>query len=120
VTQISAASHLLALMQAHLDRLEKARGKAPSRREASNKQALDSVARAKEILQSDALSEEEVAQVVVTGLLARELGPEVSEDPKFQQMVRDIVATLNADPSSHAILKAAISQLKDMNSAPQG
>lgn len=76
---------------------------------AARKRALD---RAVSIASSDQVSEKDVKHVLIAGLLEEELGAGLAGDPRFQEVVRDVVRVISSDDHSRAVFDRAIAQLK--------
>lgn len=107
MTRITTSDQVLALLRSHLERARRTGGKTASRRGAQP----GPIERVQQLAATEGLSESEIAQALIAGLLSEEFGPEVAVEPKFQAMVAEIRQMLERDPAGKALLQRAIGAL---------
>lgn len=111
MTRITNADQVLLLLRAHLERSAKMRGKAaaadPGRVEA-RKGPLE---RVQHMAGAEHLTEHDVSRALVAGLLAEEFGEEVASEPRFQELVDNVLRLIAADEEGRALVRDAVAQL---------
>jgi hypothetical protein len=69
------------------------------------------LARVAHLATAEGVSEREFQQALIAGLLADELGEAVANDAQFVRLVDDVLAIIERDKDSSALLRAAQRQL---------
>jgi len=109
MTRITNAEQVLLLLRAQLQRAQKARN---ARTGATrNERRAGPLERTQGLVGAGALSESDAERALVAGLLEREFGAAVANDPKFQQVVDEVLGIIRADETSTALLRSALEHL---------
>jgi hypothetical protein len=108
MTRITNADHVLLLLRNHLERMQKQRRKRDKTGAAGQKPAqANQLERIVRLATAEGVSEREFQQALIAGLLADELGEAVTNDAKFVRLVDDVLAVIERDKDSSALLRAA-------------
>jgi len=108
MTRVTNADHVLLLLRNHLERMQKQRGKRDKAGAAEQKSAhTTQLERVAHLATAEGVSEREFQQALIAGLLADELGEAVANDAKFVRLVDDVLAIIERDKDSSALLRAA-------------
>lgn len=110
MTRITNADHVLLLLRARLETLQKARSTTTTGARAHTL-AADTSNGLKEILGAGAMPEGELESLVISSILSEEFGAALANDPRFQRTIADVLAIIRRDAEAHALLKRAIAQL---------
>ncbi len=111
MTRITNADQVLMLLRAHLERSAKTRGKGAATdagRIEARKGPLD---RVQDIAGAQNLSEHDVSRALIAGLLAQEFGEAVASEPRFQELVDNVLKLVAADEEGRALVRDAVAQL---------
>lgn len=108
MTRIGGADHVLALLRARLERMQKRRkdaGSAPKQARSSGVQRLRQIAAAAHG------APEDVERAFLAGILEDEFGSGLVNDQQFPQLTADVLAVLRRDEATHQLLRRAIADL---------
>jgi hypothetical protein len=111
VTRINNAEQVLLLLRMHLQRAQRQRKQdapgAPARMQARQ----GPLQRVRELASLAGVSDADLTRALIAGLLAEEFGADIANDAHFQTMVDDVRRIIDADESTSALLKNALTQL---------
>lgn len=114
MTRITNADQVLALLRVHLERVRKTRRQT---QESATKRGLPALQRLRGLARASPLSEEEIERILVAGILEEEFGALIASDPKFQQVIDEVLAILRSDNDARRLIKKAMVHLSDQ---PEG
>jgi hypothetical protein len=112
VTRITNAEQVLLMLRAHLEHAQRGKRKGAAsvpRRHEAKRDRLD---RVRQISAADGLSEAEIGEAIIAGLLTEEFGPAIANDPNFVRMSKEVGRMLRQDEATAALLSNAIAQLR--------
>ena len=111
MTRISNADQVLLLLRAHLERNAKMRGKGAAAHPARAEARKGPLERVQHIAGAENLSEHDVSRALIAGLLAEEFGEDVASEPRFQDLVDNVLKLIAADEEGRALVRNAVAQL---------
>lgn len=106
--RIAPADQLLMVLQERLSALGKDRMRTER---AASPRERDALSRARTLADLEGLDPDERRRVVVRGLLVREMGDEVANDPSFAAVAEDVLRIIADDAAGRALLDRALSDL---------
>ena len=110
MTRVADTAQVLALVQAHLERLRRLRERGGVAAK-SQKQRAGALQRARQLADAGGLSNADVAHVLISALLAEDFGEATLTDAKFQSLVGEVIGLIKSDPASKALLDRACDRL---------
>ena len=114
MTRITSTDQVLLLLRSHLQRAARAgRPNSAGSAETPRKSALE---RARQIVASEEVSEEDIRGALIAGILTEEFGSAFAGDARFHDMVKHVVQIISADERSRSLFDEALEQLKSGSS----
>lgn len=100
---VSNVDRLVLLLRQRLQERDRTRG--PARKaDARAQQAAGGLAAAQALAALEEVDERQLRRALIQGLLADQLGPDLLNAPRFQQVVDRVVGALEADEGGAALL----------------
>jgi Holliday junction resolvasome RuvABC DNA-binding subunit len=111
MTRITNSEQILLLLRAHLERTRNAERQSKSDSKAI-KQARSKPIERMQALSEAGLSESQLERALISGLLTEEFGSDLTNEPKFQQIIDEVTDALRRDARAHELLTEALVHLR--------
>jgi hypothetical protein len=110
MVRISPQEQLIRLLSAKLKSQGTLRIQQPN-----SERGLRPLRRARALLETQGLSEQEAGHLLLAGILADHFGPRVASDPQFQSIIDKIYEQIKDDKDAHELLQATLNELREIN-----
>lgn len=108
---VSNVDRLVLMLRQRLETRDRTRG--PARKaDARAQQAAGGLAAAQALAAVEAVDERQLRRALIQGLLADQLGPELLNAPRFQQVVDRVLGAIEADGSGRALLDRISAEIR--------
>ena len=114
MARITNTDQVLLLLRSHLQRADRARR--PTTTGSSQTPRKSALERARQIVASEEMSDDDVRCALIAGILTEEFGPAFASDARFHDVVKNVVQVISADERSRSLFDQALDQLKSTSS----
>lgn len=114
MTRITNVDQVMLLLQSRLQSKKKADKKHEEGNRVEKKELHQPpLSRVKNIAKDGGLSDDDIHQALVRGLLTEEFGASIANDPAFQSIIEDVMGVVRKDERSKKLLQQAMRQLQN-------
>jgi hypothetical protein len=109
LTRVGGAEHVLALLRARLQRMQRSRRK--NAKPTQGETRLTGSARLQQIAEAGG-ADDDVEHAVLAAILQDEFGDAIANEPKFQETIGEVLAVLRRDEHGRVLLQRTLADLR--------